>query len=299
MKWLAPAKINLSLRVLGRRTDGFHEIETLMVPLDLADKVSVTASNDISTGGIILECNDPTLPTDEGNLAYRAAVLFRKRWQGERMPTVRLELTKHIPHGAGLGGGSSDAATVLLALNEMLGGRFSTAELARLAAELGSDVPFFIYRSAAFCRGRGERVQPREFEPSLPLLLIKPVFSIPTPWAYQQWRNARELPGVRYTSQTFAWGELVNDLEKPVFEKYLALAEMKHWLLAQPGVAGALLSGSGSTMIGLLEDDGAAVTSLAQNVQTHFGSVWTKFCHTAPTVEPGTNTSITAPEAAI
>ena len=299
MKWLAPAKINLSLRVLGRRADGFHEIETLMVPLSLADDLRVTPVGDAAPESITLSCNDPTLPTDERNLAYRAAKLFGGCLEGARMPGVHIDLTKHIPHGAGLGGGSSDAATVLLAMNELSGSRFGVAQLARMAEKLGSDVPFFVYRSAAFCGGRGERVQPRGFADSLPLLLIKPVFSIPTPWAYQQWQSAREVPGVCYSPQPFAWGEFVNDLERPVYEKYLALAEMKNWLLAQQGVAGALLSGSGSTMIALLEDGGMHAQVVADNVQVLSGSSWIKFCHTVPSPAPSTNTFATAPETAI
>ena len=282
MKWLAPAKINLSLRVLGKRPDGFHEIETLMVPLSLADEMSITMDLDKPSGQIELVCSDPTLPRDHGNLAYRAAALLRGRLIEQAMPAVRIELTKHVPHGAGLGGGSSDAATVLLALNERCNAPFSTPQLAELAAELGSDIPFFVYRSAAICRGRGEQVQPCAFPASLPLLLLKPVFSIPTPWAYNRWRDSREIAGVRYEAQVFDWGELLNDLERPVYEKYLALAEMKNWLLSEPGVAGALLSGSGSTMIALL-DDGDSSSHLAERAQARFGPLWTHACTTLPT----------------
>lgn len=278
MKWLAPAKINLSLRVFKRCADGFHEIETLMVPLDLADEISVTELPDHPAGHIELVCSDPTLPTGAGNLAHRAAALFREREEPD-LPAIRLTLTKNVPHGAGLGGGSSDAGTVLLALNALRGGKLTVAQLAELAAELGSDVPFFVYGSAAVCRGRGERVEPVQWGEALPLLLLKPAFPVPTPWAYQRWRDSRELPGVRYAGQVFAWGELVNDLERPVFEKYLILAEMKTWLLAQPEVAGALLSGSGSTMVALLRQASGA-ESLARRVREEFGEIWARPCVT-------------------
>ena len=172
MKWLAPAKINLSLRVLGRRMDGFHEIETLMVPITLADEIEVVPSGGIP-GDIELSCSDPTLPVGEGNLAFRAAQHLQAQI-GAPTRAVRIILDKRIPHGAGLGGGSSDAATVLLALNELWSAGLDTMQLAGLAAELGSDVPFFIYRSAALCRGRGERVEPISFGEPLPLLLLKP-----------------------------------------------------------------------------------------------------------------------------
>ncbi len=282
MKWLAPAKINLSLRVLGRREDGFHEIETRMVPLTLADQIGVEltalpAPDLAESERIRLTCSDPTLPTGPENLAYRAAATFLARYDVHGRG-VRLTLEKRVPHGAGLGGGSSDAASVLLALNELSGVHAPAAELARLAAELGSDVPFFVYRSAAVCRGRGERVEPAPLAVSLPLLLLKPPFPIPTPWAYSRWRDAREVPGVRYTPQEFPWGVLVNDLERPVFEKYLVLAALKTWLLEQPEVAGALLSGSGSTMLAVLRGDPGGGDAVAARARAQFGEWWSYVC---------------------
>jgi 4-diphosphocytidyl-2-C-methyl-D-erythritol kinase len=284
MKWLAPAKINLSLRVLGRRDDGFHEIETCMAPLTLADEIEVElttlpAASNAEPGRVGLTCSDPSLPAGRENLAFRAAELFLER-HGPAGYGVRLALEKRIPHGAGLGGGSSDAGTVLLALNELFGAGLSLDQLAALAAELGSDVPFFVYRSAAVCRGRGERVQPVSLARSLPLLLLKPPFPVPTPWAYGRWREARELPGVPYGPQEFTWGTLVNDLERPVFEKYLVLAAVKMWLLAQPEVAGALMSGSGSTMMAVLREHGAAGTAVAARASEHFGGWWSVVCST-------------------
>ncbi len=281
MKWLAPAKINLSLRVLGRREDGFHALETLMVPLDLADEIALEDTGSPGADGIELVCSDPTLPHGSGNLAYRAAELFRARL-GRGLPSVRIVLTKRIPHGAGLGGGSSDAATVLLALNERTQAGFSTTELAAMAAELGSDVPFFVHQRAAVCRGRGELIEPTKFDHALSLLLFKPDFPVPTPWAYQRWRDSRELDGVLYGPQPFAWGELVNDLERPVFEKYLVLADLKMWLLRQPEVAGALLSGSGSTMLALLRDASASAEALVARTRENFGELWSCGCTSLP-----------------
>ncbi len=289
MKWFAPAKINLSLRVLGRRADGFHEIETLMVPLSLADELEVDwqspAPAHSASAAIELECNDPSLPAGPENLAYRAAEIFRRDVAPDLAP-VRISLTKRIPHGAGLGGGSSDAAAVLLALNELAQNRVSVMRLATLAAELGSDVPFFLAGGAAVCRGRGEIVQPVSFGAQLPLLLLKPPFPVPTPWAYKQWRDSKPLPGVRYEPQAFAWGEMVNDLERPVFEKYLMLAELKSWLLDQPEVAGALLSGSGSTVLAVLRTVTDDRTPLADRAMRQFGDLWTLSCDTAATERP-------------
>ena len=168
---------------------------------------------------------------------------------------------------------------MLLALNEENQAGLSVRELAELAAELGSDIPFFVYRSAATCRGRGELVEPVAFARTVPVLLLKPPFPVPTPWAYKHWAGSTELPGVLYAAQPFAWGDAVNDLERPVFEKYLLLAELKMWLLDQPEVSGALLSGSGSTTVAILrEPDGAGPVSLRATEQ--FGPLWTCACHT-------------------
>ncbi|MEI8340774.1 MAG: 4-(cytidine 5'-diphospho)-2-C-methyl-D-erythritol kinase, partial [Verrucomicrobiota bacterium] len=149
-----------------------------------------------------------------------------------------------------------------------------------MAAEIGSDIPFFLYQSAAVCRGRGEIVTPVEFPHRLPLLLLKPAFGVPTPWAYKQWRDSRELPGISYAAQEFEWGKLVNDLERPVFEKYMFLAVMKRWLLEQPEVAGALMSGSGSTTLAVLRD-GAHADALEEKAREQFGrEIWICACCT-------------------
>ena len=275
MEFFAPAKINLSLRVLGRRADGFHDLESLMCPVSLGDTLEVTRR---AAGGLEFVCDDPTLPTGEDNLVVRAARLFCRTRGIE--PDVRIALTKHIPHGAGLGGGSSDAATTLLALDRLHETRLARDTLAALAAEIGSDVPFFIYESAAVIRGRGERVEPVALPHALPLLLIKPPFGVPTPWAYSRWKDAREIPGVPYATQTFPWGGLVNDLERPVFEKYIFLADLKAWLLAQPEVAGALMSGSGATVFAVLRDKESAAPLGARATEEFGPDLWLCACET-------------------
>ena len=259
----APAKINLSLRVVRRREDGFHEIETLMAPIAIRDTLEIGRGG----GGIEFTCSDTTLPADGTNLVVRAASGF---FEAVRIaPDVRIFLQKEIPHGAGLGGGSSDAATTLLALDEIFHTHLPLAELTQIAAAIGSDIPFFLVRGAAWCRGRGEIVEPcapHESPPSLPLLLMKPSFGVPTPWAYRRWRDSVEIPGVDYAPQTPGGITFVNDLERPVFEKFIQLAEMKRWLLAQPETAAALMSGSGSTMFAVLRDEslGAALEDRAR-----------------------------------
>ncbi|WP_240914659.1 4-(cytidine 5'-diphospho)-2-C-methyl-D-erythritol kinase [Roseimicrobium sp. ORNL1] len=244
MKLSSPAKINLSLRVLGRREDGFHAVDTRMCPISLADDVTVTLKG---SGDTVLTCSDPTIPTNDGNLALKALHAFERHLGTTASWEIHLE--KRIPHGAGLGGGSSNAASVLLAANELSGSPFSANELSSIAAEIGSDVPFFLHQKACDATGRGEIVTPVEHFPwKLPLVLLKPPFGIPTPWAYKRWVESVEMPGVTYATQICPWGPMVNDLERPVFEKWSLLPTLKMWLLDQPETQAALMSGSGSTV---------------------------------------------------
>ena len=265
---LAPAKINLTLRVLGKRADGFHEIETLIVPLGLADRLTIEEAD-----GWSFSCDDPTVPEGEENLVVRAARLFFAETGVKE--SVRMRLTKTIPHGAGLGGGSSDAAAALRILDGFYGSRLGRERMMQMAAELGSDVPVFVDGGAAWCRGRGEIVERADFTARVPVLLLKPEFGVPTPWAYKHWKDSRPLQGVRYEAQLLPWGRLANDLERPVFEKYLALGAMKEWLRRQPEAAGALMSGSGSTMFAVLRGAGLGET-LAVRAREMFGkALWT------------------------
>jgi len=262
----APAKINLSLSVLGKRPDGFHDIESHFVTITLADTLTLEPASEFQ-----FTCSDAALPYDDGNLAVRAA---RRFFETVRVtPAVRIHLEKKIPHGAGLGGGSSDAAAVLRGLNTLHGSPLAPETLHALAAELGSDVPFFLAGGSALCRGRGELIKPAPFPHRLPLLLVKPAFGVPTPWAYSRWRGSHETP------QFFPWGTLVNDLERPVFEKYLFLAVLKRWLLQQPEIEGALMSGSGSTCFAVLRD-GTQGPVLEARAREEFGKVWTCLCET-------------------
>lgn len=240
----SPAKINLWLKVLGKRADGFHEVETRMCPISLADEVTVTL---LETGPTVLTCSDPTVPTDESNLALKALRAFELRVGRTRFWSIHLE--KRIPHGAGLGGGSSNAAAVLSAINALFPAPLTASSLNSLAAGLGSDVPFFLHGRTCDATGRGENVTPTlDFDWKLPVVLVKPPFGIATPWAYQHWAKSKPLAGVTYARQLCPWGEMVNDLERPVFEKWALLPTLKNWLLDQPETEAALMSGSGSTL---------------------------------------------------
>ncbi len=273
MEERAHAKINLSLRVWHRREDGFHEIKTLVAPITLCDLLEITAADDFE-----FRCTDPTLPGGENNLVVRAARLFFA--ETNCAPDVRIILQKRIPHGAGLGGGSSDAAATLRGLNRFYETRLPSERLIEMAAKLGSDVAFFVKGTAAICRGRGEIVTPTDLTTDFHLLLLKPEFGVATSWAYSRWSVARALPEVPLEPQYAGKRVFVNDLERPVFEKFVFLARFKMWLLAQPEVAAALLSGSGSTVVAVLRD-AAAADALTSRARAEIDpNLWSCACET-------------------
>jgi 4-diphosphocytidyl-2-C-methyl-D-erythritol kinase len=265
MQVSAPAKINLFLKVLRHRPDGFHEIETFISPISLCDQIKIDKNK--RGQGISFRCDDPSVPRGGENLAVRAADAFFAATKTK--PAVSIVLKKRIPHGAGLGGGSSDAAAVLLALNQLFATKLSREKLAKLGSTIGSDVPFFIFESAAVCTGRGQIVTPLKLKHKLSILLLKPDFSVSSAWAYARWQNSREIPGVSYKPQKFAGQTFVNDLERPVFEKFVFLARIKMWLLEQKEVAAALMSGSGSTVFAVLRN-ARNVDSLADRARRQF-----------------------------
>ena len=274
MQVLAPAKINLSLKILGGRSDGFHAIETLVAPISLCDEIKI----DNIDGDQVVEfrCDDASVPGSDENLAVRAAKAFFERTGING--GVLIELRKKIPHGAGLGGGSSDAASTLLALNELFHTNLPREALAKIAETIGSDVPFFIFQSAAVCRGRGELVAPTKLSEPLLLLLLKPAFAVSTAWAYSRWRDSREIPDISYAAQDFAGRTFVNDLERPVFEKFIFLARVKTWLLDQPEVGAALMSGSGSTVFAVMRESASGEALAAQVRGEIDATVWACDC---------------------
>jgi 4-diphosphocytidyl-2-C-methyl-D-erythritol kinase len=242
VKQFAPAKINLYLHILGRRPDGFHELETLMAPISLGDTIDI----DLIAEGIEFTCSDPALSDAKDNLATKAARVFLDEF---KLTTgVRIHLEKAVPVGAGLGGGSSDAAAVLLALRTLTKIDCPDAKLAELAARLGSDIPFFIYRTPAICRGRGEIIEPVTLTEKFEGLLVHPGFGVSTPWAYKTYAQN---PSQGVLGRSFDDFTLRNDLEPPAFSKYLWLPAVKAWFQEQPEVLDALMSGSGSSVFAL------------------------------------------------
>lgn len=257
----APAKINLSLRVVARRDDGFHDIDTLMVKLPgLADTIDFAEASQFS-----FHCDAPDMPAPDDNLVVKAVRAYEKA-AGAPCPCA-ITLHKRIPHGAGLAGGSSDAAATLLGVNRLHGFKLGVETLHEIASTLGSDIPFFLTAGAARCSGRGEKIQPVPPPPSLTILLLKPSFAVATPDAYRRWKDSSEIPGIHYSPQQIGETVLVNDLERPVFEKHRFLAELKEWLLQRHETTAALMSGSGSTVFAVLNDP-AEADSLAAAART-------------------------------
>lgn len=277
----SPCKVNLLLNILGRRADGFHELETVMQPIRLHDRLAFERTGH----DIQLSCSDPALPTDRTNLVYRAAADFCAA--ARVAEGLRIHLEKRIPMAAGLGGGSGNAATTLLGLNELLGKPLSPSSLATLAAALGSDVPFFLQNNPALATGRGEQVEVLEPFKALEgaaFLLIHPGFGISTAWAYRQLGQfssalhgrpgrARELVSLlRHADLGRAGAAFYNALEAPALEKYPYLVLIKEFLSAA-GAPAVLMSGSGSTVFAALPNQQEA-ERMQEKVRAKFGVLW-------------------------
>jgi 4-diphosphocytidyl-2-C-methyl-D-erythritol kinase len=274
MKILSAAKINLTLEILGKRSDGFHELATWMLPVGLYDSMEIERANRPS-----FVSNVPELKGDPSNLIVRASQIFNQAASIDTPYAIRLE--KKIPIGAGLGGGSSNAAATLRLLNELHDFRFRLEQLEELAANLGSDVAFFIHGQSAWCTGRGERIEPRVFPDDLWICLFKPGFAVSTIGAYRAYAQlaANRKRGRETDTQ---WGKLRNDLELAVLPKYLFLVLLKEWLKKQSETLFALMSGSGSTIFAIVRSQPDGET-LQARFRAEFGEwTWSAVCELNP-----------------
>lgn len=275
----SPCKVNLLLNILGQRPDGFHELETVMHPVALCDRLAFETTQ---TPGLSLTCCNPSLACDASNLVSRAAAAFLQ--ETSISDGIRIHLEKRIPLAAGLGGGSGNAANTLLGLNELFDRPLGAEQLTAIAASLGSDVPFFLQSNPALATGRGERIAPLPFFPALRglfVLLIYPGFGVPTAWAYQSLarfpaafhgesgRAGRLISLLQSADIAAAGPALYNSLEAPVLQKY-PLLQMFQEFLREHGALAALMSGSGSTTFALAPTEGAA-NQLAETFQSQFG----------------------------
>lgn len=251
VRLLTPAKINLCLSVAGKRPDGYHDVEMLMQMVGLYDEVRVAAQK---KSGISVTCDSASVPGGEGNIAYRAAAAMLS--VGEGVSGLAIEITKRIPVAAGLGGGSSNAAAVLIGANRLLGTGLNTGELSRIGAGLGMDVPFFLHGPLALARGRGEILTRMKPLPKFWVLLVNPGFETSTAWAYNN-LNLELTKKIdcnkiaRLTVRNIA-ESLHNDLETVTAAAHPVITEITEALLSA-GAMGARMSGSGPTVFGIFE----------------------------------------------
>lgn len=283
----SPAKLNLFLAVTGRRADGFHDLVSLVTPLTFGDELAAQLAAPAEGARFRLVCDHPEVPVDGTNLILRAAEAFAvaANWKGG----AHFQLTKRIPVGAGLGGGSSNAAAALRALNRLTGGLLDEPQLAAVAATLGSDCVLFLRNAPVVMRGRGERVEALP-EPAAArlrgrrVLLFKPSFGISTPWAYQRMiaRGTDYVAAADAESRLAAWVEsdapaeklLFNNMEPAAFGKYGALPLLLERLRRDFGAAVAM-SGSGSACFALVkEQEGeAGLAGMKQVIRASWGDV--------------------------
>lgn len=260
MLWMAPAKINLFLRVLRKRADGYHDIVSLMQKITIYDELIFYPR----PKGIVLNCPGSNLPTSENNLVFRAvqAIFAYANYPAG----VEIKLTKKIPLAAGLGGGSSDAATTLMALNKICSFNFKKSELMKLGAKIGADVPFFIFGNNALASGVGDKLKTLPDLPQINLVLIKPLFELSTKMVYEnlnlrltRGKNNYSIP--RFLKMGDIIRELHNDLESVSLKMHPELNDLKQMLLRH-GALGALMSGSGPTVFGIFRDGKEAKENL-------------------------------------
>ncbi len=279
----SPCKVNLILNILGKRADGFHELETVMQPVNVCDELAFERAGT----RLKLTCSNPKLPTDSKNLVHRAATAFLAA--ANISDGVRIHLRKNLPLAGGIGGGSANAAVTFSALNELFGKPLPPEKLHELAAALGSDIPFFLHDQPALATGRGEKVQALENFPALrgkAMFLVHPGFGISTPWSYQnlarfpealngQKGRAEKLISLLQTGDLKAAAkEFYNSLEAPAFDKFPVL-QLYQEFLREHGAPVSLMSGSGSTTFAIAENL-AAAELLAERFKSQFGgNGWT------------------------
>lgn len=252
----APAKVNYRLDVLGKRADGYHELRMIMQRVDLCDDIEIVLSE---RPGIRVACGRAGVPDGPGNIAWRAADALVKL--SGREVGIDIAITKKIPVAAGLGGGSSDAATVLMGVNELLELGLSDEELMEIGVKLGADVPFFIFKKPALAEGIGDQLSALEEVPELWIVLVNPGIHVSTAWVYQNLQLTRKeeaaIVSRSYSSLDEVCAVLSNDLEPVTFGRFPAVRELKEQMLTA-GARGSLMSGSGSTVFGLFADESSA-----------------------------------------
>jgi len=268
------AKVNLILRVLGKREDGYHNILSLMQRISLHDEMEFK----IADGGIDIRCPGSTLPEGRGNIVYKAVEALLS--QLPSFKGVRITIKKNIPVAAGLGGGSSNAATALVTLNEAMNLNYSPRKLMKIGAHIGADVPFFIFSKTAWASGIGDRLREAMDVPPLWFVLINPGFAVSTKDIYEGLNLELTKEPIKYSIRQFnkstgqVAGALSNDLESVSLKIYPVLSRIKELLIAH-GALGSLMSGSGPTVFGIFNSEKDAEEAAREIRKSHIGSVYT------------------------
>ncbi|AJE02629.1 4-(cytidine 5'-diphospho)-2-C-methyl-D-erythritol kinase [Geobacter pickeringii] len=252
----APAKVNYRLDVLRRRPDGYHDLRMIMQRIDLCDEITITVAD---APGIRVSCGREGIPDGPGNIAWRAADALLEA--AGKTAGLDIAITKNIPVAAGLGGGSSDGATVLMGVNELLGLGFSDERLMEIGVKLGADVPFFIFKKTALAEGIGEVLTPLDGVPAVWLAVVNPNVHVSTAWVYQNLqltsgKGEAKIPRF-FENVSDLCSVLANDLETVTIPRHPVIGEIKGELLKR-GAQGALMSGSGPTVFGLFDDERGA-----------------------------------------
>ncbi|MBM7543153.1 4-(cytidine 5'-diphospho)-2-C-methyl-D-erythritol kinase [Amphibacillus cookii] len=256
----APAKINLTLDVLYKRPDQYHEVEMVMTTIDLADRLELI---EIQTDQIVIESESKYVPNDERNLAYQAAELIKRSYNITK--GIKIIIDKQIPVAAGLAGGSSDAAATLRGLNRLWSLNISTHKLATLGAQIGSDVSFCVYNSTAIARGRGEKIMTLPTPPACWVILAKPSIGVSTPSIYQHLdlsnidhpNTEQMIKAIQTNDYQLMIDHLGNVLESVTLKQYSEVGQIKT-LMESSGADAVLMSGSGPTVYGLTRQESRA-----------------------------------------
>jgi 4-diphosphocytidyl-2-C-methyl-D-erythritol kinase len=265
----APAKINYLLDVIGKRPDGYHDLRMIMQRVNLCDKITLTLTD---IPGITVTCNAKGAPDGPANIAWKAARALLDR--AEARTGVCIEIIKNIPVAAGLGGGSSDAAAVLMGMNELLRLGLTDQQLMEIGCKLGADVPFFIFKTTALAEGIGEKLTPLPEMPKCWILLVNPGVPVSTAWVYRslQLTSKRELNRLPefFESIEHVVSILSNDLESVTIPAFPVIADIKARLM-DLGAVGSMMSGSGPTVFGVFKSFDAAETARREVTR---GTTW-------------------------
>lgn len=252
----APAKVNYRLDVLRRRPDGYHDLRMIMQRFDLCDDIEITLD---SEPGIRVACGREGVPEGPENIAWRAADALMAIYG--KPAGVNISITKNIPVAAGLGGGSSDGASVLMGVNELLELGLSEERLMEIGVKLGADVPFFIFKRTALAEGIGEKLTPLDHIPPAWLVVVNPNIHVSTAWVYQNLQLTNKVDDYKiprfYRNISDVCAILSNDLEAVTIQRFQVIREIKERLLAE-GALGSLMSGSGPTVFGIFEGEAEA-----------------------------------------